>query len=676
MNASLTKILHVEDDNTQAILMQQILQRLMKEPYELIRVSQLSAALDHLSREACDLVLLDLGLPDSDGLATFSKLHTQAPQAAVIVFSGQSDEEMAILALQSGAQDYLVKGEVTPRWIVRTIHYALERQRLRAALASERNMLRTLIDNLPDSIYVKDTESRFLVANEAVARRVGRASPDLLIGHTDAEFHPAELARQYRADEVRVLREGVPIQGKEEQVRTAAGELRWSSVTKVPFRDAMGNVIGLVGISHDITESKQAGKVLQEERDLLQAIIESLPDQIYVKDGAGRFLRTNSAVAHFLGVANPAGLLGKTDFDFFPSGLARQFQEEEQHIIQSGLNLVNREVMIKGPNGEARWMLTTKVPMRDHENKIIGTVGINRDITFSKQAEEQLRRANAELSRSQFELQETLAELQKAHTDLRSMQMQLIDSEKMRTIGRLAAGVAHEVKNPLAITLRGIDYLSAVIGRQDKVIGTVLTDMTDAIQRADRVIHGLLDFSIPNNVDMQCQDVNRLVEQALQFIHLEMDYRHINVQKDLMPRLPSCRLDGQKIAEVFVNVFENAMHAMAQGGTLTVRTFTKTFVGSNLGDSKMDRFKIGAPLVVVEVEDTGTGIPPDKLGKVFEPFFTTKNAGGGTGLGLSVCKTIMDLHGGTIEIVNREKGGAKAVINFRAELEAFSTGRG
>jgi signal transduction histidine kinase len=130
-------------------------------------------------------------------------------------------------------------------------------------------------------------------------------------------------------------------------------------------------------------------------------------------------------------------------------------------------------------------------------------------------------------------------------------------------------------------------------------------------------------------------------------------------------------LDGQKIAEVFVNVFENAMHAMAQGGTLIVRTYTQTFVGvgSNVGASKIDRFKIGDPLVVVEVEATGTGIPPDKLNKIFEPFFTTKKTGEGTGLGLSVCKTIMDLHGGAIEIVNRDKGGARATITFRAEVE-------
>jgi signal transduction histidine kinase len=302
----------------------------------------------------------------------------------------------------------------------------------------------------------------------------------------------------------------------------------------------------------------------------------------------------------------------------------------------------------------------------------VGTVGINRDVTSMKKAEEELRAANAELARSEAELQKALNELQKAHNDLRAAQLQLVEAEKLQTVGRLAAGVAHEVKNPLAVTLRGIDYLSKVLVSKDAAVSTVLHDMQDAIRRADNVIRGMLDFAAPREIDAAPQDVNNIIERALQLVKHDLDRYRVFVDKVLDPRLPRCRLDRQKAQEVFLNIFENAIHAMPSGGTLTVRTYRKTLtgLGTNVGDSKIYRFKMGETIVVVEVEDTGVGIPADKLDKLFDPFFTTKPAGQGTGLGLSVSKTIVELHGGTIDIRNRPEGGARVVVMFKADKES------
>ena len=149
----------------------------------------------------------------------------------------------------------------------------------------------------------------------------------------------------------------------------------------------------------------------------------------------------------------------------------------------------------------------------------------------------------------------------------------------------------------------------------------------------------------------------------------DLDRRCVTVNRWLERDLPQCLLDTQKMEEVFINVMENAIHAMPAGGVLTVRTYTHqlTRFGTNVGDSKVFRFKMGEPVVVAEIEDNGIGIPPDKLNKIFDPFFTTKPTGQGTGLGLSVCKTIIELHGGSIEMRNRKEGGAQAVIMLRAE---------
>ena len=139
------------------------------------------------------------------------------------------------------------------------------------------------------------------------------------------------------------------------------------------------------------------------------------------------------------------------------------------------------------------------------------------------------------------------------------------------------------------------------------------------------------------------------------------------LHRDLQSDLPPLVIDADKISQVFVNLFTNALHAMEGGGHLSVRTFAKqlTGVGANVGDSRSESFRVGETIVVVEIDDTGPGIPEDKHGKIFEPFFTTKPTGRGTGLGLSVVKTIIDLHGATIDIRNLPEGGARVTIMFQ-----------
>lgn len=537
------RILQVEDEPALARLLKEYLKMALREPYELTWVQRLADATQMLSTQTFDLVLLDLGLPDSRGIETFLSLHTQVPQIPIIVLSGLDDEPTALKALQSGAQDYLVKSNVDSHLLVRAVRYAIERKKVETALGSE--------------------------------------------------------------------------------------------------------------------------------RDLLQALIESLPDQIYVKDATGHFIRTNTAVARMFGVTTPEALTGKTDFDFFPKELAQTFADEEQQVLRSGQSLVNREACLTKPDGQPQWILTTKVPLRDQNGNIVGTVGSNRDVTFIKKAEDELRRANADLENSKHELQNSLVELQRMHTDLRAMQMQLVEAEKMRTIGRLAAGVAHEVKNPLAILLRGLDFLLQSLKQPDETVTAVIKDMQDAIMRANTVIHGLLDFSSPNQLEAQPEDLNTIIRQSLFFVKHLLSEFHVHVNLELSPELPPSRLDRQKIAEVLVNLFENAIHAMPQGGSLTVRTSAKllTGFGPSMGSSAIDRFQIGGLVVMAEIEDTGAGIPTDKLDKVFEPFFTTKPTGQGTGLGLSVSKTIVELHRGSIEVENREKGGVRVTLMFRAYAE-------
>jgi signal transduction histidine kinase len=193
--------------------------------------------------------------------------------------------------------------------------------------------------------------------------------------------------------------------------------------------------------------------------------------------------------------------------------------------------------------------------------------------------------------------------------------------------------------------------------------------MTDAIKRADGIIMGLLDFSVPHALDSHAEDLSVILEQSLALVRHSLNEGGINLVKELPSGLPPVWLDRNKIKQVFVNLLTNAIHATPPGGIMTVRTGARQLapheVDHDAGSRLADRFRAGETVVTAEVTDTGGGIPEDKLAEIFDPFFTTKPTGKGTGLGLTVTKKIVELHGGSLEIRNREEGGVVVNIMFK-----------
>lgn len=248
---------------------------------------------------------------------------------------------------------------------------------------------------------------------------------------------------------------------------------------------------------------------------------------------------------------------------------------------------------------------------------------------------------------------------------LEEAHLRLMQSAKLESIGRLAAGVAHEVKNPLAIIQMGVDFLSADI-REDTDAAMVVRDMEDAIHRADAIVKGLLDFSRDKKLDMRKTGLNEVVKDSLKLVNYELSSHNITVEEALSPSLPSINADPDKLKQVFINLFINAIQAMGHDGTLRVTSMAtrlkKTSITEANGSVKLSP---GDRVVIFTVDDNGPGIDPAKVGKVFDPFFTTKPLGQGTGLGLSVSRTIVELHDGIINLRNREGGGASAVLTFK-----------
>ena len=272
-----------------------------------------------------------------------------------------------------------------------------------------------------------------------------------------------------------------------------------------------------------------------------------------------------------------------------------------------------------------------------------------------------------DLKGKERELQEAYVVLQASHEAHKSALLQLIHVEKLESVGLLAAGVAHEVKNPLTTLLTGVQYLREFAPPEDDEGKQLLEDMWLAVKRADSVIKGLLDYSRARELFLKEENVNELVERTLQFVKHECDKRRIKVTRDFGQELPRVTMDGYKVQQVLVNLFTNATHAMSEGGSLTVRTTCRSVqpqaespAGAHVG---RDTDEMPSE-VVVEVQDTGPGIPEESLTKIFDPFFTTKPTGQGTGLGLAVSRQIMEMHGGTLDIQNNESG-VRARLVFR-----------
>jgi len=271
--------------------------------------------------------------------------------------------------------------------------------------------------------------------------------------------------------------------------------------------------------------------------------------------------------------------------------------------------------------------------------------------------------------------------LTRSHKELKETQMMLIQAEKLQSLGQMAASVAHEIKNPLAILHMGIECLTEFFFQGNEKVNEIVGEMKDALHRADAVIRGMLDYSSARDLETSDVCVNSLITQTLRFVRHEIAKAKVRVVTHFAEGLATCRLDAQKIEQVFVNLFVNACHALPAGGVLTITTSEKIVEFDDplaeRDEAENVRFRRGDKIAIVEIRDNGPGIPEDKLDRIFDPFYTTKTSGNGTGLGLSVVKKIIDLHEGRISIANADGGGAQVMIALKCVSEPLcSVARG
>ncbi len=296
--------------------------------------------------------------------------------------------EITLSGVESGGEAYLRA----------SIHDISRYKQAEAELTRERNLLHSLIDKLPDThAFVKDTASRFIFTNAAHLNVIGVDRLDQVLGKTDFDLFPQELAEQYFADEQAIIRSGQPLLNIVEPAVDSAGHKKWYLTNKLPLHDENDQVIGLVGMSLDITKRKEAEESLRQSQQLLQVVMDNIPQSIFWKDNNLTYLGCNRAFAEDAGLPSPEAIIGKTDYELVWREQADLYRADDRQVMEIGQPKLNYEEPQTTGAGTQIWLRTSKVPIHDAEGNVVAVLGMYEDITEQKQSEMALQESEQRL---------------------------------------------------------------------------------------------------------------------------------------------------------------------------------------------------------------------------------------------------------------------------------------
>lgn len=401
--------------------------------------------------------------------------------------------------------------------------------------------------------------------------------------------------------------------------------------------DKEGSPYRMVGIMSDVTRRKEAEELIRKSEEKYRILVQQANSVILRLDKIGRVMFLNEFGERFFGFSEEE-ILGRNaigtivpstddagrDLEFMMQDLCLN---PEKYAINENQNICK--------DGRRVWMAwTNKAIINDHGEPEVLCVGT--DITDRKMAEEKMTIM--------------YKDLEKMHEDLKEAQNQLLQSEKMAVVGQLSAGVAHEVKNPLAIILLSVAALENELKGLNEENRLHLKMISDAAERANKVVIQLLSFSRYAEVRFERQPLHHILENVLSLARMSFKEKTVVFAQEFINRELYVKVDKILIEQVFFNLIANAVDAIADIGKITIRTNV-----IELLDKKRKE-------VIVVIEDTGEGIAQEHQAKVFEPFFTTKELGKGTGLGLSVVYTILERHGGRVSFESEVGSGTKFFV--------------
>ena len=427
MPAELLKILLVEHDPGFARYVGEMLGQARDLSAQVRLAAGLGAGLSELQVNTFEAVLLDICVPDGAGLGNIPLVKALAPQLPIIVVGDADDEIVALEAVHVGAQDYLVKSQLTPAWLERSIRYAIERHRMDMALLEAEERYHSVFDHLVEGIFQTTPTGRYLMANAALARIYGYSSPEELIqGLTD--IGGRLYVEEGRRDEfIRLMQEHDTITRFESRIYRKDGSVIWISENCRAIRDSQGRLLYYEGTVEDTTQRRQAEEKVRDSEALYHSLVETLHQNILRKDLQGRFTFANQQFCKILG--RPLeDIVGKTDFDFFPRELAEKYQSDDRRVMQTGKPYETVEEH-QPPGRDKLYVQVVKTPLHGADGTIIGLQGIFWDITQQRLADEKIRRINALLAQSRKELRTRNAQMEDDLNMAREIQLTMLPQQ-------------------------------------------------------------------------------------------------------------------------------------------------------------------------------------------------------------------------------------------------------
>ena len=511
------------------------------------------------------------------------------------------------------------------------------RSKILAALQQTSALMETILDAIPDVIGVQDADNRIIRYNAAgyrwlnmtYAQVVGKRCYEL-IGRTQ----PCEICATSRAI---AMRQPASITRHE----TSLGV--WLNVRAYPIMDAEGRVVKVIEHLRDVTREREAQEEIKRQRRYIANIVDSMPSAIIGVDPEGRTTQWNREAMRLTGVASPDA------YGRFIGEVMPQFQAILPHVFTA---MRNRETQSQPEtaweiNGETRYCDVTVYPLLDNGHQ--GAVIRIDDVTARVRIEEMMMQA-----------------------------------EKMVSVGNLAAGMAHEINNPLGAILQGAQNVerrvSPALPKNEEIAHACGTDLAtirayleqrdilrfmtgirESAQRAADIVRNMLQFSRRSNAELSPGDVNAVIEQTLDLadqdydLKRNYDFRRIEIVRHFDPDLPPVPMVASEIQQVLFNIFRNAAEAMLTNpGCAEPQLCLRT--------QRVKRW------VKIEIGDNGPGMDKETRARIFEPFFTTKDVGAGTGLGLAVAYMIIaNHHGGTLAVESAPGDGARFIIRLPVE---------